>query len=29
MSLSAELRYLDRTRVLFEGRSYLFFAGTD
>ncbi len=29
MGLGAELRFVDRTRVLCEGRVYLFFAGTD
>jgi len=29
MALGAELRFIGRTRVEFEGRPYLFFAGTD
>jgi 7-keto-8-aminopelargonate synthetase-like enzyme len=29
MALGPELRFLDRTKVLFEGKPYLFFGGTD
>jgi 8-amino-7-oxononanoate synthase len=29
MPLGPELRFLDRTRVLYEGKPYLFFGGTD
>ncbi len=29
MSLGPELRFLDRTKVLHEGKAYLFFGGTD
>jgi glycine C-acetyltransferase/8-amino-7-oxononanoate synthase len=29
MPLGAELRFLDRTKVLYEGRAYVFFGGTD
>jgi 8-amino-7-oxononanoate synthase len=29
MSLGAQLRFVERTKVLFEGRAYVFFGGTD
>ena len=29
MALGPELRFLDRTKVLHEGKPYLFFGGTD